>query len=439
MRKRVLAAILGVSILAVILFGLPLMVVVGRMLDESATLRLERQAILASRSVPSDFATSNDPVEFPAGSDGAEFGLYDRNGVLVSGHGPDAADEVTRQALANDVADLEVGEFRVVAVAVAFDEVVIGAVRVEQSTVAGDARATRIYGLVVGLAVVVVLVGAGVGWVVAGRLAGPVLRLRDAAVQLGEGDFAVNVPDSAVAEVDEAGRALSVTARRLDDLMTRERMFSADVSHQLRTPIAGLRAAVETELAFPRSDANDLLREAVADLDRLEQTVTELLAVARRSGSAVVTLSLDEVFHDVQTKWSRAFEASGRVLKVLSARFAPPVVGSAANLRHALDVLIDNALRHGAGRVEVSFVVNEDSITVRVSDEGPGFASGTDRIARQGNDEDGSTHGLGLPLARRLVEAMPGRLTITRSEAHPRIDIVVGRALPAKEAVEPTH
>ncbi|CAN5585173.1 HAMP domain-containing sensor histidine kinase [soil metagenome] len=426
MRRRILVAILSVTAVAIVLFGIPLGIIVARFVDEEATLRVERQAILAAREVPEDFALSTDPVELPINADGIQFALYDLSGALVSGIGPVVADATVMRALGNHVADGDTSDTRVVAVPIAADEQVSGAIRAEQSTAASDARVRRIVGLLGGLAVGVLAIGAGIGYVVAGRLSRPVRRLRDAALQLGDGDFSIEVPGSRVPELDQVAHAMTVTARRLDDLVTRERAFSADASHQLRTPLAGLRAAIETELAFPRSDSAAVLREALADVDRLEQTITELLAIARTSTIIEGSVALADVFAQIEASWQRTFAKGGRTLDVSPARYTPQVNGSPTALRHALDVLLDNALHHGAGEVRVEHVVTDDSVTIIVSDEGEGFTAPATSV--EGSDISSSLHGLGLPLARRLIEAMPGRLTITRLAPHPRIEIVLQRA-----------
>lgn len=430
MRRRVLAAILSVAVVAIVLFGVPLAIVVQRFVDDDAALRVERSAVLAARQVPADFASSNDPVELPVSTDGIVLALYDANGVLVAGSGPHTGDTATMNALSNQIADLETGGARVVAVPVAADEQVIGVIRAEQSTAASDSRTRRILALLAGLAISVVAVGAAIGYVLAGRLARPVRRLRDAAVDLGDGDFTIEVPRSSIPELDQAAMAMTATARRLDDLVRRERSFSADASHQLRTPIAGLRAAIETELAFPRTDRGEVLREALSDIDRLERTISELLTIARTSEITDAPLPLAEVLAEVEQNWRVRFARADRLLIIPTARYAPSVRGNAAVLRHALDVLIDNALRHGAGEVRIDHTVSDGSVTVSVTDEGAGFTrpvSFDEQDARPAADQ---SHGLGLPLARRLVDAMPGRLMIVRAGPHPQIDIVLQRAQP---------
>ncbi len=427
MRRRILAAILSVTAVAIVLFGVPLAIVVQRFVDDDVALRVERQAVLASRQVPTNFATGNDPVEFPANSDDIVLGLYDDSGTLVAGSGPKTADSATTTALGNQIAAVEVAGARIVTVPVAADEHVIGVIRAEQSTAAANARTRRILTLLAALAIAVLAIGAVIGNVLAGRLARPVRRLRDAAVGLGDGDFTIDVPRSSVPELDQAAQAMTATARRLDDLVTRERAFSADVSHQLRTPIAGLRAAIETELAFPRPDHREVLQEAISDIDRLERTITELLSIARTSQTDTTPLDLGEVFTEIEQSWGGRFAGAGRALTITPARYAPSVQGSAAVLRHALDVLVDNALHHGDGEVRIDHTVTETTVTISVTDEGPGFTppSWVERPSTRQVDE--SLHGLGLPLARRLVTAMPGRLTISRATPHPQIDIVLQR------------
>lgn len=421
MRRRILAAILSVTAIAIVLFGVPLAIIVQRFVDDDAALRVERAAVLASRQVPADFATNNDPVELPESDDGIVLALYDTSGALVAGTGPAIADAATMDALGNKIADVEAAGARIVAVPIAANERVIGAIRAEQPTAASESRTRRIQGLLAGLAIAVLAVGAAIGFVLAGRLARPVRRLRDAAVDLGGGDFTINVPRSSVPELDQAAQALTATARRLDDLVARERAFSSDASHQLRTPLAGLRAAIETELQFPRPDSTAVLHEAIGDIDRLERTITELLTIARTSTLGESSASLADVFADIESAWRRRFMGAGRSLTIAAARYTPAVKGNAAMLRNALDVLIDNAVRHGDGAVRIDYAVGEDTVTVTISDDGPGF----------GHESSSSTepHGLGLPLAQRLIAAMPGRLTITHAGPMPRIDIVLQRAI----------
>ena len=418
-----LIAILSVTTIAVVMFGVPLAVVVERLADQGTTLRVEREAVLAARGVPADFATTGDPVELPPGADGVILALYDGRGRLIAGEGPLAADAATRKALADNVVDIERSGSVTVAVPVSADERIVGAIRAQRSTHGSNARAIRIAGLLGVLAVGVLAVGAVIGYVVAGRLARPVRRLRDAAVQLGDGDFTIDMPRSSVPELDEAAAAMTLTARRLDELVARERAFSADASHQLRTPLAGLRAALETEIQFPRADHTAVLHEALADVDRLESTIAVLLAIARSHPDRSRTVAVGAVLDEVERSWHGRFAAVGRPLVVADAGAALLAFGSPDMLRNALDVLVDNALVHGAGITRIDVDARSDTVSISVSDDGVGFASVTSV------DPVGvGSHGLGLPLAHRLVAGMDGRLSIVRIGARTRVDIVLSRA-----------
>ena len=424
MKRRILAAILGVTTLAIILFGLPLALVVSRLVNEETTLRLERQAVLISRNVPGDFKAQSDPVEFPPSSDGIMIGLYDPAGNLVSGNGPSHADAITKRGLKNEVADGIVGDARIVSVPVSASEAVVGAIRAQQSIRVSSDRTRRIVEWLGGLALGVLVIGTAIGYVIAERLARPARRLRDAAVQLGDGDFTIDMPRSNIPELDDAAQAMTATARRLDDLVARERSFSGDASHQLRTPLAGLRAAIETEIEFPRTDPTEVLRESLVDIGRLEQTITELLAIARSANSNGESLDVSEVLTDIDARWRARFTAAGRPLIITASSGFPAIQGRPVILRHALDVLVDNTLNHGTGAVKIYAVVNTSSVTITVSDEGLGFSPTSDNFSTLTE-----SHGLGLMLAHRLVTSLPARLIFRTSSANPEIDIVLKRVV----------
>ncbi len=432
MRRRILVAILLITGIAVLLFGIPLAVLVDRLVEEDATLRIERQTVLAARSVPADFATSGDPVELPTGTEGVSLSLYDVSGAIVVGDGPNIADASVRSALANQISTVESAGEIIVAVPVNANETVIGVIRGQQPTSRTDTRTFRLIALIAALGIVVIGIGAAIAFFVAGRLARPVRRLRDAAVQLGDGDFTTRVSHCNVPEIDEAADALALTARRLDDLVSRERAFSADASHQLRTPLAGLRSGIEAELTFPRSDPAEILTEALDDISRLERTITELLTIARTTAVAGSSCSLAEIQDELTQTWHGRFAAVGRRLTIEDAASAPPIAGNGAILRHALDVLLDNALVHGAGEARLSHAAGSDTIIITVRDEGPGIlwsgAGGSDVLIDAATDDGEGPHGHGLPLAERLVNSMPGRLTVVHTGRDPRIEIVVGRA-----------
>ena len=133
------------------------------------------------------------------------------------------------------------------------------------------------------LGVGVLILAAGAGLALGRRLAAPLEALAGVARRVGEGDFAARAPASALTEVNELSAALNASSQQIGDLVTREREFSANASHQLRTPLAALRLELESALLAgdaPRPE----LTAGLAQVDRLEATIGTLLALARAPG-----------------------------------------------------------------------------------------------------------------------------------------------------------
>jgi signal transduction histidine kinase len=257
------------------------------------------------------------------------------------------------------------------------------------------------------------------------RLAAPLVRLAGAARRLGEGDFAARAPRAGVTEVDAVAQALDATAERLDALVSRERAFSADASHQLRTPLAALR--IELEASQLRGNPPTEIPAALAQVDRLQSTIDTLLAAARDAPDRAATADLSAALRDLEQRWHGRLAAAGRPLRtrVLAtpalARLSPGVVDE------ILDVLVENAERHGAGAVTVTLREAGGSPVIDVADEGGGFAGDPEAaFTRRGGSSDG--HGIGLALARSLAEAEGGRLVVSNASAGPVLTLLLAPA-----------
>jgi signal transduction histidine kinase len=248
-------------------------------------------------------------------------------------------------------------------------------------------------------------------WLLARRqargLARPLEDLSGAAFELGAGNFTVTTPRSGIAEIDSVGASLDTTARRLSGLVARERAFSADASHQLRTPLAGLRVELEAALDLPDHELRSSIAAALESADQLAGTVADLLALAHdvpaQAGLAPVGTLLSRLDRD----WHGLLADEERALRVTVPDTVADRLVVAPVLRQIVTVLLDNALCHGGGTVAVTVRDLGAAIGVDVSDEGPGI-TGADPLAH--TPVDGA--GIGLPLARRLAEAESGRLVL---------------------------
>ncbi|WP_028066057.1 sensor histidine kinase [Solirubrobacter soli] len=411
MRRRLMLAIAGVATAAVVLFALPLAFVLERNYRDDALLRLQRDTIAATRAVDVD-PRGGDPVELPPSAD--RLAVYDAAGRRVAGDGGAARDDALVDAALRTAAPVsDSGSSRLVAVVpLLTGERVTGALRAQRS---GDATADairRAWLALAGLALLVVLLAVFAALVLGRRLALPLERLAAAARRLGQGDFATRAPRGGVPEADEIAVALDETAQRLADLVARERAFSADASHQLRTPLAALR--IELEALELRGDAPAELSRALAQVERLQSTIDTLLAVARDVPRPDAETDVADVVDEVQARWRDPLAAEARPLRIGLSPEAGALSASGAVVGEILDVLLENAQRHGAGAVSISTRSSGRWIALDVADEGAGFTgTGEDVFARRASSRDG--HGIGLSLAQALAHAEGGRLAVTRS------------------------
>jgi signal transduction histidine kinase len=409
MRRRLAFAIAGVATAAVILFAVPLAALLGGAHRTSDLLRLQRDTVAATRQIDLS-GGAGDAVELPRSPDA--LAAYDRRGRRVAGTGPASAPEVVRRALETGRStDEPGGGALVVAVPLVSRERVVGAVRAERAEgeSSGDTAEQRLglAALAIGIVIAAVLAALWLGR----TLARPLERLAGVAARLGAGDFSVRASPAGIPEVDAVGAALATTAERLEDLVSRERAFSADASHQLRTPLQALR--IELEAAELRGDAPPEVQAALSQVDRLEATIATLLAVARDRPRAGTTTELGEVLETARTRWHGALAAASRPLRI-EAPAKPLHAGADARVvAEVLDVLLDNASRHGAGTVHVAVRELDGWLAVDVGDEGTGFADPEDAFMRR--EETSNGHGIGLALARSLAHAEGGRLELTRA------------------------
>jgi signal transduction histidine kinase len=321
------------------------------------------------------------------------------------------------------------GNQLVVGIPVTEDQRIVGAIRASSPLGRVQARTLRTWAAMAGLGLAVIAVATVAARTLARRLSKPVAAVARAAHTLGEGDFSVRLPSSGLAELDEAVVAINATASRLGALVSRERAFSADASHQLRTPLTGLRLTLESAMATPGADLVQAMKDAVTEVDRLEATVDDLLALARDTEQRRDPVDLARLCAGAVGRWEADLASKGRALRLRVENPKPPLVrASAAAVQQVLDVLIDNAANHGRGTVVVRVRPAPRGAAIEVADEGAGPADPSSVFQRRAPSATG--HGIGLALARSLAEAEGGRLLLTRGRP-PVFALVLPTARPA--------
>jgi signal transduction histidine kinase len=272
-------------------------------------------------------------------------------------------------------------------------------------------------GIFVGL-LVLLSVGTGtvVATVTARRLAEPLRHVADRAARLGAGDFRPDPTRYQVPELDMVAGALDTSATALADLVQRERDLVGDVSHQLRSRLTALQLRLDTMAGAADPETAEDATAALEQAERLGQVLDEMLAAAsaaRSTGAEPVDLAVE--LPVIAAEWRELLRADGRALRVrvpdgLRARATP------SRLREAIGVLLDNSVRHGRGTVTMTARAGEGTVVVEVADGGAGVPEGlAAHVFERGVSGSGST-GVGLALARALVDADGGRLELATAK-----------------------
>ncbi|WP_432492998.1 sensor histidine kinase [Kineococcus auxinigenes] len=250
------------------------------------------------------------------------------------------------------------------------------------------------------------LVAAGVGTrVFVGRSLRPVEAIRRTVDGITSTDLQDRVPVPAGDdEVSRLARTMNAMLERLAAAQRAQRRFVADASHELRSPVATLRAAAEVQRRHPGSTPPERFADLVGgEAVRLEHLVSDLLLLARADEGAVRTARA-EVDLDALLESEGARLRASTALEV-AVRTAPArVLGDPAQLTRVVRNLTDNAARHARGRVVLAVATDGPEAVATVSDDGPGVPEAErervfDRFVRLQGSRDRSSGGTGLGLA----------------------------------------
>ncbi|MDQ1691392.1 MAG: hypothetical protein QOD87_1500 [Pseudonocardiales bacterium] len=413
MRRRITVLASLTAALAVLLFAIPLGVAVARYLVSDERLELQRNAASVAAKVSGDLGRAQ--AEAGNAEPGTTISVYDATGTRVGGSGPVQAAPVVRAAVSGTAAAGSVDGRIAAAAPVSDGDTITGVVLITSSHAQVNQRIAVAWAAMLGLG----LVAVGATAVMAGRysrrLAGPLEELAVSAGRIGEPDFAASSARSGIDELDTLRAALAESSERIDRMLQRERAFSADASHQLRTPLTGMRLELESALDDPGIDLRAAVTRALTTADQVEDTIATLLSLARDQPRPAV-VDAGSLLARVHLRWHGRLAALGRPLRIS----AVPDPASALRIspgaaEQILDVLVDNALQHGQGAITVTVRELAGTIAIDVSDEGPALSLDSTGLFAQ-RPADQTHHGRGLVLARILAEAEGARLHLSRND-----------------------
>ena len=274
------------------------------------------------------------------------------------------------------------------------------------------------------------------------RLAAPVGELIEASGRIEAGDFSTRVAESGPREVRALARAFNGMSARLEEAEQQRRSALADVSHELRTPLTVIQGNLEAIIdgVYP-ADAEHL-EPILAETRILERLIEDLRTLTLAEAGSLVLhrepTDLGALLTDVAASYRSQAEQAGISLTVTAAEELPILDIDPARIREVVSNLLTNALRHTPrdGTVELSAALASDGAEITVHDTGSGIpADQLDRIFdRFYRSPDSPGSGLGLPIAKSLVEAHGGTITAA-SEGGGGTTIRIG--LPRAEAKLP--
>jgi len=313
--------------------------------------------------------------------------------------------------------------------------VAIAAIVVASAVVAASTSAMLLAPAELRLVLAALVLGAGLGVMLAVAVSGPLTsdlrRLADAAEQVADGDLEVRTGIVRNDEVGELARSLdrmvaqlaSLEEQRVRGESARRRLLTS-VGHDLRTPLASLQAAIEALEDGVAPDPQRYLRSMAGDVALFGSMVDDLFVLARLDAGE---LPLDRLPIDLGELVDGAVEAVAPLAAKHQVEVAAhldgavPVVADTKALDRVLRNLLDNAIRHTTpgSTVEVAVTAADGRGTVRVHNDGPGFppefiGQAFERFSRadEARERRGGGAGLGLAIARQLIEAHDGVIRI---------------------------
>jgi signal transduction histidine kinase len=296
---------------------------------------------------------------------------------------------------------------------------VVGALRVSAPMGAVDASVRSSWLRVSFIGLVVVLVGLGLAWILAGSIARPLEKLGAAAARLGRGDLDSRVEPEGPREIDAVGRSFNRMADALSANLSAQRDFVANASHQLRTPLTGIKLRLEAIRAQGGSAAEEA-QKAEGEVDRLSALVDDLLALARASSleASGEIVDLGDAARAAGRRWAGPAASAGHELEIEEGARAR-VWAASDDLAQILDNLIENAIRYSppGTRIVVS-VEDREEPAILIADTGPGIPpEERERVFERffrgsGGRRSAAGTGLGLAIVAELADRWQGEVEL---------------------------
>lgn len=444
MRARLIASFVALTTIIIVVFGIPLRNFVEDVERERLLATLERDAFVLAGHAQETLDIANATrlrsiqpfIDEHSQDDDARIVITNQSGVVVGtndpvlrigtdyGNRPEVQRALSGFPTVGERASSTLGEDLVfVAVPVLDGDSVLGVVRFsDRQSVIDEKVRESLTGIAVAGALTV-LAAVALAIPIALGLARPIRRLTRHTGNLARGDLSVVArTDEGPVEVRELAAAFNSMAARLQSVMQSQREFNGVVSHQLRTPLTVLRLRLESLRTIvddaSKTDA-DSIEAALAEVDRLQEIIEQLLKLSRLEAGLVPVVAVDagEIVASRAEMWGPLAEERDVRIDV-DARTGVSCLMIEGGLEQVVDNFIDNALGVSAPGSVITIGVRKesDAVLVEVSDEGPGLTDDEkieafQRFWRKPGSQNVPGTGLGLAIVRQIA---------TASDAHVR-------------------
>jgi len=307
-------------------------------------------------------------------------------------------------------------------------------VQVAQSLTQRDQALMALSSTLLLAGLVTILIAFGIGWVLSGETLRPIHHVTQTAQVIGrESDFTRRVdykgPNDEIGQLASTFNSMLARLQNAYQGVSRalkmQRDFVADVSHELRTPLTTIRGNLELlqrEPPLPVGEQSEVLADVVDESDRLIRLVNNLLILARADAGQSLThesISIRSVIEEA-CKQARQMDRQRKINEDVQEL---TVFGDRDALKQVLLILLDNAIKYTTEDIAIMTRAIKDQVDICVRDQGPGISPDKlqhvfDRFYRGESNSGVQGFGLGLPIAKALVEGQGGSITIQNEKPH---------------------
>lgn len=446
LRARIFIGSLLLVTLTVIGIGVPLVIAVrAHALDETDA-RMKQDAFVAASLMVDGMRTGNRDLVARRARDvstsaGARVSVTDPAGRLVfdtSDERRDVEDFSNRPEIQVALSGQPAVEVRhsetlgadllAVAVPIAAGGHVYGVVRLLEplSQVRRDQQRATLG--VIGIALLLIIAGAGMSSVISRSVTRPVEDIARMADAIGEGDLTARTREGGPPEIRKLAESMNDSAARVQAAVATERSFIGNAAHQLRTPLTALGLRLDTLAADPSLTPSRLddITAARAELSGLARLLDQLLILSRTSESGAILLAhpvdIRPAIENVAATWKERLADAGTDLNVAIERDLPLLRIPPELIADACENLLDNVLLYAGGceTADLAAYVRGGNLVISVADTGDGMPSDVSerafaRFTRGSSGQPGT--GLGLAVVRQVAEAAGGSAEIESSES----------------------